>query len=84
VRTLAARRAQLEAFERDVMQHLVDLRRMAEDAYRGGQGGILELLDAEGAITDAELRHVDLLAQVVAAEVDVQAAAGLVDVDYRP
>jgi hypothetical protein len=27
---------------------------------------------------------VDLVAQVVAAEVDVQAAAGLVDVDYRP
>jgi len=78
-RLLRERRAALAAFDREVVDHLPALRRMAEDAYRTGQGGIVELLDATQARTEAELAGVDLVTSVMQAEVDVLGAAGTVD-----
>ena len=78
-RVLAERRAALAAFDRDVVDRLPTLRRMAEDAYRLGQGGIVELLDATQARTEAELAGVALVESVLEAEVDVLGAAGVVD-----
>ena len=78
-RLLADRRQALAAFDRDVVDRLPTLRRMAEDAYQTGQGGIVELLDATQARTDAELAGVALTASVAQAEVDVLGAAGVVD-----
>jgi cobalt-zinc-cadmium efflux system outer membrane protein len=78
-RVLEERRAALAAFDRDVVDRLPTLRRMAEDAYRMGQGGIVELLDAAQARTEAELAGIELVESVVQAEVDVLGAAGAVD-----
>ena len=44
-----------------------------------GQGGIVELLDAAQARTEAELAGIELVASVVEAEVDLLGAAGAVD-----
>lgn len=76
---LATRRETLIAFERDVMDHLPDLRRMAEDAYRLGQSGVLDLLDVVRSQTDLQLTHVDQLAAVLEAEVDTLFAAGRIE-----
>ena len=78
-RVLAERRAALAAFDRDVVDRLPTLRRMAEDAYRLGQGGIVELLDAAQARTEAELAGIELVESVVQAEVELLGAAGVVD-----
>jgi cobalt-zinc-cadmium efflux system outer membrane protein len=72
---LAARRDALAKFEADAMDRLPKLRTMAEDAYRSGQGGIVELLDALDAITETRLRDIDLVASVLDTELDVRAAA---------
>ena len=47
--------------------------------YRMGQGGIVELLDAAEARTEAELAGVELVESVVQAEVDLLGAAGALD-----
>lgn len=78
-RVLAERRTALANFSHDVVSHLPTLRRMAEDAYRFGQGSIVELLDAGQARTEAELAHIELVASVAQAEIDVLGAAGAVD-----
>jgi len=53
------------------------LRRMAEDAYREGRDGILELLDASRSLKDIQLLHVKQLEMTKLAEEDLRAAAGL-------
>lgn len=78
-RLLADRRQALAAFDHDVVDRLPTLRRMAEDAYQTGQGGIVELLDATQARTEAELAGVALTTSVAQAEVEVLGAAGVVD-----
>jgi cobalt-zinc-cadmium efflux system outer membrane protein len=72
---LTARRATLEAFDAGALAHLQKLREMAETAYRTGQGGIVELIDAVEAITEARLRHVELVHAVADAELAVRAAS---------
>ncbi len=72
---LGARRHALAAFDESAVARLDHLRAMAETAYRSGQGGIVELLDAVDAITVARLHHVDLLHAVVDAELAVRAAS---------
>jgi cobalt-zinc-cadmium efflux system outer membrane protein len=73
---LADRRAALAAFDQKATANLDGLRNMAEDAYRHGQGNIVDLLDALSAISDAKLGRVDLVLGVVEAEIDAQAASG--------
>lgn len=70
-----ARHDALSRFRTDALQHLTRLREMAESAYRNGQGGIVELLDALDAITEAQLRDIDLRAAVVRAELAIRTAA---------
>lgn len=76
---LTQRRATLATFEREVLSRLPTLRQMAEDAYRGGKSTILELLDATRSRTELQLSHLDLIAGVMQAEIDILAAAGLID-----
>ncbi|WP_206606472.1 TolC family protein [Steroidobacter cummioxidans] len=74
---LAQRRALTERFERDGLSQLPELRRMARDAYKLGQGGILELIDAIQSVAQKQLAHLELLESVFEAEIAVQAASGL-------
>jgi outer membrane protein, heavy metal efflux system len=75
--TLIARRQALGAVQGDILQRVPTLRRMAEDAYREGQGGILELLDASRSLRDIQLLHVRQLEMTRLAEEDVIATTGL-------
>jgi outer membrane protein, heavy metal efflux system len=70
-----ARCAAVARFRAAAVERLPRVRTMAEAAYRSGQGGIVELLDALGAITEARLRDIDLVAAALDAELDVRAAA---------
>ncbi|NVB80844.1 MAG: TolC family protein [Kofleriaceae bacterium] len=70
-----ARRDALARFRADALQRLSKVRFMAEASYKSGQGGIVELLDALDAITEAKLRELELRAAVADAELDVRRAA---------
>jgi cobalt-zinc-cadmium efflux system outer membrane protein len=74
-RVLAIRREAVARFRADALQRLDKLRAMAEASYRSGQGGIVELLDALDAITEARLHDIELRAAVVEAELAVRRAA---------
>jgi cobalt-zinc-cadmium efflux system outer membrane protein len=74
---LRERRATLATLEADVPQRVPELRRMAEDAYREGSGGILELLDALTSLKDIRLLELQQLEAAKLAEADVIAVAGL-------
>jgi cobalt-zinc-cadmium efflux system outer membrane protein len=50
---------------------------MAEDAYREGKGGILELLDASRSLKDIQILHVRQLEMTKLAEEDLISAAAL-------
>jgi outer membrane protein, heavy metal efflux system len=80
-RVLTERQASLRSFEANALGQLESLDRMAEDAYRLGQGGLVQLLDATRARTDLRLTHLDLQEAVTKAEVDTLAAGGLL-LDY--
>lgn len=73
---LTRRRATLEKFEQNTVAALPTLRQMAEDAYRLGQSGLLELLDATRSRTDTQLSHIDLLLAEIDAEVEALMASG--------
>jgi len=70
-----ARRAAVAQFQADAIARLPKVRTMAEASYRAGQGGIVELLDALDAITEARLREIELVAAALDAALDVRAAA---------
>lgn len=70
-----ARHAAAAQFEADAIERLPRVRTMAEASYRAGQGGIVELLDALDAITEARLREIELVVAVLDAELEVRAAA---------
>ncbi|HEY4180190.1 MAG TPA: TolC family protein [Kofleriaceae bacterium] len=72
---LRVRRDALTKFQTDAVANLDKLRTMAEASYKNGQGGVVELLDALDAITEARMREIDLRAAVVDGEVSVRAAA---------
>jgi cobalt-zinc-cadmium efflux system outer membrane protein len=72
---LAARCSAVVRFRADAIERLPRVHAMAEASYRSGQGGIVELLDALGAITEAHLREIELVAAALDAELDVRAAA---------
>lgn len=69
------RRAAVVRFEADAIERLPRVRAMAESSYRSGQGGIVELLDALDAITEARLRQIELVTAALDAALDVRAAA---------
>lgn len=70
--------AALEAAER-AQSAAEDARRLgpiAEAAYRGGEGGVVELVDAFRAARDAELEIVDHLERALLARVELDLARG--------
>jgi outer membrane protein TolC len=67
----------LTELETHVVQRVLMLRRMSEDAYREGGADILELLDAMRSVKDIEIAHVQQLESAKLAEEDVVAAVGL-------
>ncbi|HEX7837332.1 MAG TPA: hypothetical protein VF469_07715, partial [Kofleriaceae bacterium] len=71
----AARCEAVTRFRAGAIERLPRVRTMAEASYRSGQGGIVELLDALAAITEAHLREIELVAAALGAELDVRAAA---------
>jgi cobalt-zinc-cadmium efflux system outer membrane protein len=72
---LAARCDAVARFRAGAVERLPRVRTMAEASYKSGQGGIVELLDALDAITEARLRDIELVAAAQGAELDVRAAA---------
>jgi len=77
VEVLSRRRTTLAGFDRDVLAPLPGLKQMAEDAYRLGQTGLLELLDSSRSRTEIKLNHLELVASEIEAELDVMMASGL-------
>jgi len=77
VEVLTRRRATLSKFERDVLAPLPSLKQMAEDAYRLGQTGLLELLDSSRSSTEIKLNHLELVVAEIEAELDAMTASGL-------
>jgi cobalt-zinc-cadmium efflux system outer membrane protein len=75
--TFLGRRETLSTVDRDIVQRVPGLRRMAEDAYREGRGDILELLDASRSLKNIQLLRVKQLEMTKLAEEEVIAAAGL-------
>jgi cobalt-zinc-cadmium efflux system outer membrane protein len=71
----AARCDAIARFRAGAIERLPRVRAMAEASYRSGQGGIVELLDALDAITEAHLREIELIAAGLDAELDLRAAA---------
>jgi cobalt-zinc-cadmium efflux system outer membrane protein len=77
VSVLARRRDTLAKFERDVLKPLPTLKQMAEDAYRLGKSGLLELIDSSRSRIEIKLNHLDLLTGEIEAELDTMMVSGL-------
>lgn len=73
---LQVRRESAAAFRRSALARAPELRAMAQEAYRGGASNVIELLDAERAWLDVQLRWIDLLERLALARIDVEVAAG--------
>lgn len=80
VEVLGRRRETLQKFEHDVLEPSPVLKQMAEDAYRLGQTGVLELLDSSRSRTEIRLNHLELLVAEIEAELDTMMAAGVLNV----
>lgn len=72
------KRASVRAYETDGLARIDQLRTMAQDAYRLGQGGILELIDALASIAEHRLEHLDLVKDMLDAEWQLRMATGQV------
>src|SRR4029077_19769068 len=74
---LNKRKEGLQMFEAAISERVPVLRRMAEDAYREGNAGILELLDANRSLRDVQLARVQQLEAVKVAEETLISVAAL-------
>jgi cobalt-zinc-cadmium efflux system outer membrane protein len=72
---LTQRRESLARYQGDAMHRLDKVREMAEASFKNGQGGIVELLDALTAITDAKLQELELRQGVANAALAVRRAS---------
>lgn len=70
------KRDSVQSYEKEGLSQIEPLRQMANDAYRLGQGGILELIDALGSITEHRLEYLDLVKDYLDAEWQVRVASG--------
>ena len=77
---LQLKRDSVRAYEKDGLAQIEPLKQMANDAYKLGQGGILELIDALGSINDHRLEYLDLVKDYLDAEWQVRLASGNVPV----
>ncbi|WP_353234936.1 TolC family protein [Diaphorobacter ruginosibacter] len=73
---LELKRASVHAYEKEGLSQIEPLRQMANDAYRLGQGGILELIDALASITEHRLEYLDVVKDYLDAEWRVRLASG--------
>ncbi len=76
VEVLKRRRATLTNYETQVVEPLVTIRQMSEDAYRFGKTSLLELLDASRSRTEIKSNYIDLLVGEIEAELDAMMVAG--------
>lgn len=83
VAVLNGRRITLVEFERTVLKPLPSLKQMAEDAYRLGKTGLLELLDSSRSSTEMKLNHLELLVTEIEAELDAMMASGLLATSFE-
>jgi len=83
VAVLARRRATLAEFDRDVLAPLPSLKQMAENAYRFGKTGLLELLDSSRSGTEIKLNHLELVVAEIEAELDTLMASGLLAATFE-
>ncbi|WP_240933255.1 TolC family protein [Diaphorobacter sp. HDW4B] len=74
------KRDSVRAYEKDGLAQIEPLKQMANDAYKLGQGGILELIDALSSINDHRLEYLDLVKDYLDAEWQVRLASGNVPV----
>ncbi|MCL2635168.1 MAG: TolC family protein [Betaproteobacteria bacterium] len=70
------RAATLDRFRAQMMPNLPALKQMAEDAYRLGKSSITELLDATRARHEAHIDQLTLIANLMEAQLRLQAARG--------
>ena len=77
VEVLKHRRETLIKFEHDVLDTLPAIQQMAEDAYRLGKTGLLELIDSSRSRTEIKLNHLELLVGEIEAELDAMMASGI-------
>ncbi len=84
VEVLKRRRETLTKFEHDVLDTLPTLKQMAEDAYRLGKTGLLELLDSSRTRTEIKLNHLELLVAEIEAELDAMMASGILVATVEP
>lgn len=73
---LAARREALERFDASAAARPAAFLEMAESAYRLGRGSLFELLDARRTQLEATLARVELVSQIVEAELELRSLAG--------
>ncbi|MPN14031.1 Cobalt-zinc-cadmium resistance protein CzcC [bioreactor metagenome] len=73
---LLLKRESVQAYEKEGLSQIEPLKQMSGDAYRLGQGGILELIDALSSITDHRLEYLDLVKDYLDAEWQVRLASG--------
>lgn len=79
-RTLSVARSRHAAAARmatEVFAHLPQLRFMAEESYRQGKSGIVDLLDAFRSLKSLRMQYVEQLISAERAEVDLLYAAGV-------
>ncbi len=77
IEVMTQRRVTLTKFEHDVLDTLPTIQQMAEDAYRLGKTGLLELLDSTRSRTEIKLNHLELLVGEIEAELDAMMASGI-------
>ena len=73
---LAARREALERFDASSAARPAAFLEMAETAYRLGRGSLFELLDARRTQLEATLARLELVSQIVEAELELRSLAG--------
>jgi cobalt-zinc-cadmium efflux system outer membrane protein len=83
VEVLSRRRATLAEFDCDVLAPLPSLKQIAEDAYRLGKTGLLELLDSSRSSTEIKLNHLVLVVAEIEAETDTMIASGLLSATFE-
>ncbi len=76
IKQLKLRRDAVRAYEKQGLAQIAPLNQMAQDAYKLGQGSILELIDSLGSINEHRLEHLDLVKEMMLAEWQVRVASG--------
>lgn len=72
-------RSTLEIYSQQIRERLPRLQRMAEDGYEMGEIRIVELLDGINLFVEPQLQYLELLEAVMHAELEVLAAAGMIE-----